>query len=250
MSQSTTDPITTLPTISKMISINELINNSIVIYKTFILKLLGLRLIFVLLSLPAAVIIGYALFFYLFIREPMCLIVAIISAILIIILWTMSQIGQLIILKEMPIKKGIVQYIKESWPLFGNYFYISFLFFLIVLLGSIALVIPGIYFGTMYFLAMLVFIFEGKTGILALKRSKELVKNYWWSVFGRLVAISALFFIIRFALSIPTKFMEAYGLVYMLWSFFTYIVILIISPLMLIYVYFIYKDLVRIKGVN
>jgi hypothetical protein len=252
MNQSTIAPIDVLPTKSGMCSVNELINNSIAIYKVFFFKLLGLQLVFLLLCFPSVAIITIMTWFYILhfvlIKLSTLLIVIIILVFIFIILAIMSQIGQLLILKEMSIEKGIVQYIKESLPLVSNYFYISLLFCLIVVLGVIAFIIPGIYLGIMYFLATLVFIFEGKTGISALKRSKELVKDYWWSVFGRLVAISAVFFIIKIALSIPTKFMGVDSLVYLFWNFFTSTIELIISPIVIIYIYFIYKDLVKIKG--
>jgi hypothetical protein len=54
-------------------------------------------------------------------------------------------------------------------------------------LGFILCVLPGIYFGVAFSLAVPVLLTEGTRGRRALGRSRALVKDYWWRVFGVLV---------------------------------------------------------------
>jgi hypothetical protein len=53
--------------------------------------------------------------------------------------------------------------------------------------GLIVFVLPGIYFGVAFSLAVPVLLTEGLRGRRALGRSKALVKGYWWRVFGVVV---------------------------------------------------------------
>lgn len=66
-----------------------------------------------------------------------------------------------------------------------GYVWIVILVSLLVILGFFLLVIPGIILGIWYSFAEQVFILENTRGYSALKRSKELVKGYWWPVFWR-----------------------------------------------------------------
>ncbi len=50
--------------------------------------------------------------------------------------------------------------------------------------GALLCVLPGIYWGIAFSLAVPVLLTEGKRGRKALGRSKSLVKNYWWRVAG------------------------------------------------------------------
>jgi hypothetical protein len=73
--------------------------------------------------------------------------------------------------------------------------------FLVTLLVSVLvglsslLIIPGIYFAVAFSLSIAVFIDEDHTGFDCLKRSMELVKGYWWALFGRYFLVGLLLMI-------------------------------------------------------
>lgn len=60
---------------------------------------------------------------------------------------------------------------------------------LLVFLGSLACLIPGIYLGIIYIFASQAVIVESRSGWDALSRSKNLVSGYFWRVFGILILI-------------------------------------------------------------
>jgi len=65
-------------------------------------------------------------------------------------------------------------------PIVGTYL----LLYLLVSLGFIALIIPGIYLGNCWSLAAPVMIVEHRFGMTALRRSRQLVTGVWWKTFG------------------------------------------------------------------
>ncbi len=68
--------------------------------------------------------------------------------------------------------------------LLGKLFATSLLYSLILIVGLILLIIPGIYFMIKYILATTVVVLENIWGRDALKRGGELVKGYYGRVFG------------------------------------------------------------------
>lgn len=60
----------------------------------------------------------------------------------------------------------------------------NLLFFLLLMLSSIALIVPGVYFGTCWVLLMPVMVVENRFGMAALRRSRELVHGAWWQTLG------------------------------------------------------------------
>lgn len=62
--------------------------------------------------------------------------------------------------------------------------WISFLSSLLAGLALIACIIPGVYLWTAFAVAIPALLTEGVRGSKALGRSRELVKGYWWRVFG------------------------------------------------------------------
>ena len=91
-------------------------------------------------------------------------------------------------------------------------------------------------------------IFEGYESTSALKRSKELVKNYWWAVVGRAIAIGLIFWAIVLIFAVPLFFMNEFSLFAIIWGFVLQITQIVISPIFVIYNYLIFRDLVNIKG--
>lgn len=105
--------------------------------------------------------------------------------------------------------------------------------------GLILAVVPGIIFLIWYTFAPYVLIHKGLRGWEAFRESKELVRDYWWPVFGRLI----LFYIIIFTVQIQAKIM--FPVVD------PNIVAMVIQPLLnvfvTIYMFVIYQNLDAIK---
>jgi hypothetical protein len=58
---------------------------------------------------------------------------------------------------------------------------------LIILLGFLVFVIPGIYLAVSYSLTTVAVMLEDKNGWAAMRRSRQLVRGFWWKAFGVLV---------------------------------------------------------------
>lgn len=83
-----------------------------------------------------------------------------------------------------------------AWPLVGSFVWLSFLQGLVIILGLILLIIPGLIFLVRYGLADYALFVEGRRGISALRRSRELTTGWWWPaaliIYGSLVVWSIL----------------------------------------------------------
>ena len=76
---------------------------------------------------------------------------------------------------------------------------------LLMLLGFIALVVPGIYFAVCWSLVVPVMIVEHRFGMIALRRSRQLVRGAWWQTLG-------IFLVATLIIRIPAAVLD------MLWS--------------------------------
>lgn len=85
--------------------------------------------------------------------------------------------------------------------LIGPFIYTSILTALAVLGGTLLLIIPGIIFSVWYSFVTLVVVVEGKTGIKAMRLSKNLVAGRWWSIAWRIFLPNALFALLSFILT-------------------------------------------------
>ena len=69
----------------------------------------------------------------------------------------------------------------------GPMLWLGFLFVVAVFLGTLALIIPGIYLAVAFSVAVPVLLVEDLRGTKALGRSRRLVSGRWWSTLGVLV---------------------------------------------------------------
>ncbi|MBA3432179.1 MAG: hypothetical protein H0U16_11965 [Actinobacteria bacterium] len=69
----------------------------------------------------------------------------------------------------------------------GSLVWVSFLGSLIVGLGFLLLIVPGIYLGVAFSVAVPVLLMESHRGKSALGRSRDLVRGRWWPVLGTIV---------------------------------------------------------------
>lgn len=136
--------------------------------------------------------------------------------------------------KEVPKDWQIKEVIKEGWSKYWSFFLVSLLTGLVVGVGFLLFIVPGVIFAVWFGFSIYTVICEDKRGLKALSRSKQLVKGRWWSAAKRVFAI----IIIIFFLSMCAQFIPYLGqLAYMI--FFT--------PFYVIYNYLIYQNLREIK---
>jgi hypothetical protein len=138
----------------------------------------------------------------------------------------------------------------DTKNLFWPYILLSILSTILIILWTLLLIVPGIIYSILYSFAVFVFLFENKRGMAALKRSKELVKGYFWPVFGRSIVIGIFMSIIMGVLSIPLEFFAENTLAFGIFNVVYNVVAFLIVPISIIFSYRIYKDLVRIKDVK
>jgi hypothetical protein len=65
--------------------------------------------------------------------------------------------------------------------------WISILTTVLVAIGVVLLIVPGVYLFVALSVAIPVLMIEGRTGFKALGRSRRLVSRRWWATFGRLI---------------------------------------------------------------
>lgn len=216
----------------KLISIKELFVRSFAIYKQkffVFIKLIAINAVIILFGLPLSILFFLPINknFYISIILFTFLIAGVFAALVIAFL---IKVSLMLVVKERSVTMSVKEYLSHGLVLAGSYAWVSFIVALTVLGGFILLIIPGIVFAVWFSFSTYVFIAEGKKGKSAMVRSKELVKGYWWVIFGRLLVIGILGAIVS---QIP---------------FLGYLInLLFMMPLTLIYMYLLYEDLKRIK---
>lgn len=135
----------------------------------------------------------------------------------------------------------------ETKSLFWPYFALAILSTILIVLWSLLLIIPGIIYSVFYSFAIFVFLFENKRGKKALNRSRELVKGYFWPVFGRTLLVGIFISIIMGILSAPAGFFEEGTPMFVAWNTLIQIIAFLVAPISTIFTYRMYKDLLKIK---
>lgn len=97
------------------------------------------------------------------------------------------------------------QYFAMAKPYFWPYIWVSVLSGIIVMGGLALLIIPGLLFWVWFSMAPYVMVLENRWGMEALMRSKQLVRDRFWGVVGRLFLI----IIAVIALTIPLIIVSA-----------------------------------------
>lgn len=95
---------------------------------------------------------------------------------------------------------GIKKTIKVAWGKLGRFFVTNLASSLIILVGFIFLIIPGLIFMVWYQFSQYLIITREIRPIEAIRESKRLVSGYFWPVVGRLLGITLFFIIFQVAL--------------------------------------------------
>lgn len=103
--------------------------------------------------------------------------------------------NQGVVLKE-DVYEGVK---KDFWKLIGT----SFLVGLIVGVGAVFCVIPGIYLGVVLSIAYAVVVFEGKEVSDTISHCFNLIKDEWWITFATLFVVFLLYYFIMIIFQVP-----------------------------------------------
>lgn len=79
---------------------------------------------------------------------------------------------------------------ERATPLVYKYIWVSILFFLVVMGGSVFLIIPGVIFAILFSFSPYIVVFEGLKGNQALKRSREYVKGMFLPIAFRFIVVA------------------------------------------------------------
>lgn len=136
---------------------------------------------------------------------------------------------------------------KQSKKYFWSFLGVSFLLLIVIFAWGLLFLIPALIFGIYYSFASYVLIMEDKRAFSSMERSYDLVKGYWWPVFGRMILLMSAALLISLILTIPLNFMEEGSWVFVSYNIITNVIWAILSPYFVIYYCYIYNSLKGIK---
>ena len=157
-----------------------------------------------------------------------------------------GQIGAFLLVKQ-DYQGQEKEIFKASAPWFWPYLGLSLLNAILVLLWMLLLFIPGIIYAVFYSLASYIFFFEGKRGLEAIKSSRELIRDYWWPIAGRLLVLGVFLWAIMTIVSVPLGSLEEHSLPWQLYNVFIQFISFLVGPITIIYSYRLYKELTNLK---
>ncbi|MGV3557740.1 hypothetical protein [Larkinella arboricola] len=74
---------------------------------------------------------------------------------------------------------------------------------ILVIAATFFFIIPGIYVGVVFSLALAVVVFEGASAGTFMGRCFELIRDKWWSTFGLIIVISLIAYLLGFVFNVP-----------------------------------------------
>lgn len=111
--------------------------------------------------------------------------------------------------------------------------------------GFILLIIPGIIVMVWFAFSQFFFVTESLRGTAAMRASRELVRGNWWAVFGRMAAMMAAILLVF--IPVGTFVAMALPVHTLVQEFIINVVSLVLAPVFVAYVYFMYVDLKKSK---
>jgi hypothetical protein len=242
---------------TKMSSPLELLQKSINFYKIAFWKFIGMSAIGIVAVLFLVAVIALEEFLSSVNAGSIPLnilftILVIIGMVLVVYVVFVSLSGTYLLFKNFSAEQKAVEAIKFSFLEGKNYagalLFLGFITSMLVFLWTLLLIIPGVIFAIYYFFAVWVLFFENIKGMQAIKRSKELVTNYWFAVFGRIAFMYIFYYIVIIVVTMPSVIAGEESMLGIVFSIIAGAVQFCLAPLLIIYSYFMYRDLSKIKG--
>jgi len=244
---------TTVTKKENMISVKELFNRSFAVYKTVFWPAMKMLLVSFLAVIPLVLTIGiYATIYVITPDNNIFMLLNIVLGLLglaaiifFIVVMYIAQIAIMIIVQKndpnLKLKDAFMMAKAKALDFLGT----SLLAGLLVLLWMLLLVVPGIIMAIHYTFISWVVLKENLFGMAAIKRSKSLVKNYWWAVAGRTILPTIIIMVIfgilsSFMVSEDGSGQKSYDFISQVFSW-------VATPFFVAYSYNMYKSLVKIK---
>jgi len=108
-----------------------------------------------------------------------------------------TWIGKGALIKNINDNKGIVESLNYGWHNLASIVWVDILTSIIIIIGFILFIIPGILFSIWYAFALMVLILENKKGMQALKQSRELTRGKWQGIFVRIIILYFIIIVIN-----------------------------------------------------
>ena len=150
-------------------------------------------------------------------------------------------------------KTTITKSFKNGFSKIIPFFVVTFLVMLAVGVASVFLFIPGIIFAIWLSFAVYLLIYEGKGGIIALIKSKDLVSGNWWNLFGRMAILAPLIWAIFYAVNILAQIFFSSFVFFLPIGTFISIILQILAQtvatsLSVCFIAIVYEDFKRLKS--
>ncbi|WP_128545666.1 hypothetical protein [Larkinella soli] len=85
----------------------------------------------------------------------------------------------------------------------------AFISAVLIFVGMLFFLLPGIYFAVVFSLAVVVVVFENQTPVRFMGRCFDLIRDHWWSTFGLIIILSMITYILGIAFSLPVAVVSA-----------------------------------------
>jgi|SRR3989338_9962967 len=157
------------------------------------------------------------------------------------LVFTVFAYGALILfVRDQAPKRDIAPYLKAAAGRFWDVLWTYILMTILIILGLILFIIPGIILVISYSFAFYIVMNENKSGYAALKRSMELISGNWWAVLGRFLALGLIVIIFLIPQFILEYAVDSYALISAIYGF---AITLIFNGITIVYGNKIYNDL-------
>jgi len=160
-------------------------------------------------------------------------------------LWIFILICMSLILSNYLIKSTIYLYIIFG-AIFSSKYILTFLFSLSFLI-TLSLIAYLFYIISNFIFAFFCLIYEDIKGFNALKKSKDLIKGYWWNLFSRMAVLFLILIAVAYITNTLLTLIPLSLAIYSGAIIYFFITVSLFFPFTIIYFYFIYIDLKKIK---
>lgn len=236
----------------KIIKSKDLIKESWLAYKNNVLKFIEVFIYGIIGSVPVLAVMGVSAAYIRFLADDVSLVINLVFGLLAFVAFVISlyiaivygiraKVASILLIKNdfSAPKKNFEEAKKYVVKFLG----VSVLMAVLVIAWGFALIIPAIIFAVYYSFAQYVVVIEDKRPFSAIERSYDLVRGYFWPVFGRLVLISVLGFLAYSIISWPLSWLEEKSLGEVAYNLFVNVIWVIVSPYFVVYFYNLYQSL-------
>lgn len=129
-----------------------------------------------------------------------------------LIAYALITISSLSYIKSYIVNKGIVDFEEVSNTTKGkflNYVGLFLLNAIIVSIGALFCLVPGIYLGVLLSLSTCLFIFQNKSVSDSIGDSFSFIKDNWWETFGVLIVVQILIAVVGFVAGLPASIYQS-----------------------------------------